>query len=180
MGLFQDILENEGTVITEYEANTEVCSKGFVQRNRIVSGLAEAVIVIEAKYRSGTSITADFAARQGKPVFCIPHSIDEREGIGTNRLLKKGAILVTDVSDIIRYFDFLSNNKKKVNKTYEVKKNVPNDYLLVYQFIKDKPINIEEIIKKACLTSGQVNYILTMLELDGYIESLPGKFFVRK
>ena len=73
----------------------------FLERNRIVGGLSLGLLVVEALYRSGTSVTARKAMEQGRKVFTVPHEIWDSRGIGTNRLLKKGAILVTDSSDIL-------------------------------------------------------------------------------
>ena len=72
MYLYKKILKNGGTVITEYEPNEEADSKKFLKRNRIVSGLSIGILVIEAAYRSGTSVTAKYAKKQGRDVFCIP------------------------------------------------------------------------------------------------------------
>ena len=177
--LFESILENGGAVLSEYDENTKPEAKGFIKRNRIVSGLSEGVLIIEAKYRSGTAITADFARKQGKKIFCIPHSLEQKEGIGTNRQIQNGAKLVISPQEIIEELEI------KVDKTSELKEteieviNVPDEYIPIYKYITEKPINIDEICKKTKMEISKVNYILTMLELEGYIEQLPGKFFVR-
>lgn len=178
--LFLEIIKNGGAVVSEYAENVATSSQGFIQRNRIVSGLSMGVLVVEAKKRSGTSITADFARRQGKKVFCIAHGIEEKEGIGTNRLIKNGAKLVTCVDDILK--DLKINSEKNVNnkqeKTIKIV-NVPEEYEKVYKSITKEPISIDEICKKTKLEISEVNYKLTMLELEGYIEKLPGNFFVK-
>ena len=87
--LFNRIIENNGLVVSEYEPNVEPCSKNFPKRNRIVSGLSLGVLVIEAMYRSGTSITANIAVKQGKKVMCIPRDLESKNGVGTNNLIKK-------------------------------------------------------------------------------------------
>ena len=84
--LYKDIIKNDGLVISEYEPNESSKSINFLKRNRIVSGLSLGVLVIEAKYRSGTSVTARIAKEQGKKVFAIPHEIWSSYGRGTNRL----------------------------------------------------------------------------------------------
>ena len=76
--LFYKIIDNGGAVISEYENNAEAESKKFIERNRIVSGMSIGVLVIEAAYRSGTSITAKFAMQEKKPIFCIPHDISDK------------------------------------------------------------------------------------------------------
>lgn len=178
--LFLEIIKNGGAVVSEYAENVATSSQGFIQRNRIVSGLSMGVLVVEAKKRSGTSITADFARKQGKKVFCIAHGIEEKEGIGTNRLIKNGAKLVTCVDDILK--DLKINSEKNVNnkqeKTIKIV-NVPKEYEKVYKSITKEPISIDEICKKTKLEISEVNYKLTMLELEGYIEKLPGNFFVK-
>ena len=97
--LFKEILKNGGAIISEYPENTEIRPKQFVERNRIVSGLSLGVLVVEAKTKSGTFITANFAKRQGKRLFFIPQGIDKQEGI--NLLIKKGANIVTRPEDIV-------------------------------------------------------------------------------
>lgn len=87
--LFYNIIENDGLVLSEFPIDSPVQMKNFPRRNRIISGLALGVLVIEAAYRSGTSITAKFAKAQGKEVFCIPNSIGNKNSYGTIDLIKK-------------------------------------------------------------------------------------------
>lgn len=176
--LFNSILENNGAVISEYEENVEPSSSGFIQRNRIVSGLSKGILIIEAKYRSGTAITARFAENQGKKIFCIPHSLEQKEGIGTNRLIKNGASLVTEPQEILEKLDIPMEKKDSNEKIIEIV-DIPKEYLPIYKYIKEKPINVDEICKKSKIEINKVNYLLTMLELEGYIKGLPGKFFIR-
>lgn len=176
--LFYEIINSGGAVVTEYEKHIETSSKRFVERNRIVSGLCQGVFVVEAKKRSGTSITADFARRQNKKIYCLAHGIEEKEGVGTNRLIKMGAKLVTCPEDIL---EDLNLNVKITNSNYEKKEiiNVPKEYMPIFKHITEKPINVDELCKKTKLNIGSINYILTMLELEGFIKQLPGKYFVR-
>ena len=109
--LYEKILENGGLLISEYEENEKASSKNFLERNRIVSGLAIGTLVIEGGYRSGTSITANLSKKQGKNVFCIPSSLENSKGITPNRLIKEGAYLVTQVEDIICKYPELKLNK---------------------------------------------------------------------
>lgn len=177
--LFANIIENNGAVVSEYRENTKPCSNGFIQRNRIVSGLSIGVLIIEAKHRSGTAITANFARIQGRKIFCIPHGLEQKEGIGTNRQIKNGAKLVTSPEEIIEELKI----KIKLNKNVEEKQieiiDIPEEYLPVYKYISDSPINIDELCKKTKLEISKVNYLLTMMELEGYIEQLPGKNFIK-
>lgn len=177
--LFLNIIENGGAVICEYDENTMPEARRFAQRNRIVSGLSMGVLIIEAKHRSGTSITASFAKSQGKTIFCIPHSLEQKEGIGTNRQIKEGAKLVTTPQDIIDELKIKTEEiKDEKEKEIEIV-NIPEEYMPVYKYINTNPINIDELCKKTKMEISKVNYILTMLELEGYIEQLPGKNFIK-
>ena len=101
IGLYEKILDNGGLVISEYPPDIKAKSKYFLERNRIVSGLSLGVLVVEAAHRSGTSVTAKLAKTQSRKVFALPHEIWDLHGVGTNRLIKSGAILVTCVEDIL-------------------------------------------------------------------------------
>ncbi len=99
--LYNEILENRGVIITEYVIGTNANKMNFPARNRIISGLSDGVIVVEAKEKSGTLITVDFALEQGKDIFVIPGNITSNNSVGTNELIKQGARCVTCVEDIL-------------------------------------------------------------------------------
>lgn len=100
--LFQDIIKNNGLVITEYPLGTLALKQNFPARNRIISGLSDAILVIEARKNSGTNITVDFALEQGKDVFVVPGNIYSKTSDGTNYLITEGAIPVLNYEDILR------------------------------------------------------------------------------
>ena len=85
--LIDEILENRGLILTEYEKDVKAESKKFLERNRIVAGLGIGTLVIEAGYRSGTSVTARYTKNLNKPVFCVPSSLENSKGLGTNELI---------------------------------------------------------------------------------------------
>lgn len=109
INLYKQILDNDGLIISEYPPDTKHQSKYFLQRNRIVSGLSLGVLIIEATARSGTSVTARLANLQERKVFAIPHEIWNSHGVGTNRLIKDGAIAVTEIDDILLEFENLKD-----------------------------------------------------------------------
>ena len=118
--LYENIINNGGTVITEYEPDEQKSYNKFLERNRIVSGLAYGTLVIEAGTRSGTSVTARFTEEQGKNVFCIPSSLENTKGVGTNNLIKKGAKLVTCIEDILKEYENMNFKKKKIDNIYRI------------------------------------------------------------
>lgn len=97
----QKILEYGGAIISEYPVGARTEKKNFPARNRIISGLSQGVIVVEAKEKSGSLITADFALEQGRDVYAVPGSITSIYSAGTNELIKDGAILVTSYEDVL-------------------------------------------------------------------------------
>lgn len=99
--LFYRIIENDGLVISEYPLGTKPKKQHFPARNRIISGLSDGVLVIEARKNSGTNITVDFALEQGKDVFVIPGNIYSKTSDGTNFLITEGAIPVLTYKDIL-------------------------------------------------------------------------------
>lgn len=102
--LAEEIVNNGGAVISEYVVGTKPEKMNFPARNRIISGLSNGIVVIEAKKKSGTMITVDFALEQGKEVFAVPGNILSKNSEGTNELIKQGAKLVTKVEDIKEEF----------------------------------------------------------------------------
>lgn len=173
--LMEEILKMGGTVISEYPPNTRPESKKFIERNRIVSGLSMGVLVIEAMYRSGTSITAKIAKEQGKTVFCLPSDLGRKNGIGTNKLIKEGAKLVTEANDILDYFKIKRVEIDNVNKTIKI----PREYQVIYEAIGSEPTHVDIICKKLSTNMSNINSTLMLMELEGYIKSLPGNYIER-
>lgn len=102
--LYDQIVQNEGAILSEYIVGTPPSKTNFPARNRIISGISNGILVIEAAKKSGTLITVDFALEQGRQVFVIPGNINSLNSEGTNDLIKQGAKMVTRVEDILEEF----------------------------------------------------------------------------
>ncbi len=182
--LFHQIIEQGGLVISEYPPKEKANSNHFLERNRIVSGISFGILVIEAAHRSGTSVTAKLAMEQGKKIFALPHEISDSHGVGTNRLIKKGAKVITTAKDIISEFPFLTYKnppKKKIENfqqkpIFKRKKCTNKNYNEIYKFITQKPISLEEIYQKSNKNIAEINQILLILELEGYIKKKVGGY----
>lgn len=98
--LYERILKENGLIITEYIIGTKPEKMNFPARNRIISGISDGIVVVEAKKKSGALITADFGLEQGKEIFAVPGNINNINSEGTNELIKQGAIMVTNIKDI--------------------------------------------------------------------------------
>ena len=103
IGLAREIIRNGGCIISEYPLGTKPERLHFPQRNRIISGLSDGVVVVEASTKSGALITADFALEQGKEVFAVPGDICKKQSEGTNKLIQEGAVLVTSIKELLDY-----------------------------------------------------------------------------
>lgn len=163
--LYQDIIEEGGCIISEYDPNEEVKPENFPKRNRIISGLAMGVLIIEARYRSGSSITAKFAIEQNKEIFCVPGNIDKPTSYIPNEYIKNGAFLVTSAMDIINYYPI----KKE-------EKNIDEDYKELYQYINEIPISSNELCKLTNLSIATVNERLIYMEIEGLIKNVAGGY----
>lgn len=176
--LFGKILENGGCIISEYEPDEEINMKNFPKRNRIISGISMGILVVEAGYRSGSTITAKYGFEQYKKVFCLPRDIGVANGIGTNDLIKRGARLVTRPEDILEEFGIINAEEEEHNPKIEIPK-IKEEYQDIYNLILYTPTNVQYITKKSGLNISEINQKLTILELEGYIKSLPGNNYVR-
>lgn len=165
--LVKKILENGGCIVSEYSPETEMDKANFPQRNRIISGLAMGVLVIEAFYRGGSTITAKHAQNQGKQVFCIPNRLDETAGYSTNLLIQNGANLVMQTEDILQYY---TENEQQI---------IPKQYQEIYNLIGQLPISANEITKQTNKKISETMQTLSMLELEGYIKSVAGNKYIR-
>lgn len=177
--LANQIVENKGLLISEYENDVKADSKKFLERNRIVAGLGIGTLVVEAGNRSGTSVTARYTQENGKPVFCIPSSLENIKGKITNELIQKGGNLVANVNDILQYYPEISFIKRKKDLK-DICIDVDQELIDVYKSIKDEPIDINQIARKTKLSISEVNYKIMMLQLDDRIIELPGQRFIRK
>lgn len=102
--LAKEILKTGGAIISEYPLGEKPQKQNFPERNRIVSGMSKGIVVVEAKEKSGTLITVDFALEQGRDVFVVPGNINSETSVGTNELIKQGAKLITSYQDVIEEY----------------------------------------------------------------------------
>lgn len=185
--LFYRIINSGGCVMSEQMPDEEAKKIYFPARNRIVSGLSLATVVIEAAYRSGTSITARFAFEQERKVFCIPNGVGSKNSCGTINLIKKGATMITDgrevlyslglISEIEDYEDFVE--QQRINKVSLLEKEqldeLDDNARKIYQYIKENAVvNSEIMCRQLNMSIQDVNMYLTVLELKGLVASKSG------
>jgi DNA processing protein len=180
--LQKDIVENKGLIISEFAPGIAPKPGHFPKRNRLISGLSLGVLVVEASLKSGSLITARCALEQGREVFAIPSSIYNVQAKGCHWLIKQGAKLVEDTSDIVDEFqEFatenvnLSRNKAKDNLAEKSKKqHLCNDPMLASVGYEITPVDL--VVSRSKLPIDEVLTRLTVLELRGLVSAVPGGY----
>ncbi len=180
--LVEDIIKNNGLILSEYEVCVESSKENFPERNRIIAGLSEGVLVIEAAYRSGSSITARLASNLNKKVYCVPGRIGDKMSVGTNNLIRKGAVLVTNIKEIIGdYPQFENKKRKKICKKRKKKSNYKKEWTDVVKIFDKESLPIEEIQIKTKKNIKDLLKILSEMELEGILIQEVGKgYMLRK
>lgn len=177
-GLMREIAKN-GCVISEFPPSTEPYKAHFPIRNRIISGLSHAVAVVEASKQSGTGITVNQALDQGRDVFAIPGNITSKMSQATNQMIKEGAYPLTEASDILFRLGFNDEEEDRRSEDKKILSLAPEEKL-VYDCISLEPVSTDELVAKTNSRTQTIQYILTMLELGGYIQRIPGQKYIRK
>ncbi|WP_366921656.1 DNA-processing protein DprA [Metallumcola ferriviriculae] len=173
--IYQEIC-TKGLVISEFPPNTPPEARNFPIRNRVISGLSSGVVVVEAAEKSGSLITADLALEQGKDVFAVPGPVNSANSVGTNRLLKQGALLVEDADDVLNQLGFSSglwkNNapgKKGVLLTAEEEE--------IISLLCGGPIHLEQLAGDIGHSMERLQSLLLFLEVKGLVKKLPGSYY---
>jgi DNA processing protein len=177
--LFNKIIDSGGAIITEYLPYVSPLNILFPRRNRIVSAITKGVLVVEAREKSGALITVNIAKKLSKKVFCIPSNINSKQALGSNMLLNSGAKCVCSINDVLEEFKDKKFILQQDNIIIENKKNIPFEYLDIYNVLSKKPIHINDICRYTNKNISEVNLSLTMLELEGFIKQLPNKEFLK-
>ncbi|GHF90308.1 DNA-processing protein DprA [Thalassotalea marina] len=180
--LAREIVEQGGAIVTEFLPGTLPKPGHFPRRNRIISGLAHAVLVIEAAVKSGSLITAKSALEQNREVFALPGSIYNTQSAGCHWLIKQGAKLVENVADIIdelgeivkTELNLNKNNNKELTNKKSYSKSLFNDPLLASVGHEITPV--DKVVSRSKLPTDVVLTRLTMLELRGLVTAVPGGY----
>ncbi len=166
-----------GALVSEAAMRMEPMAGMFPARNRIISGLARGVVIIEAAEKSGALITAQHAGEQGRPVFAVPGPVDSPASAGTHGLLRKGAILVRGVEDILEELDGLAApTKPPAAEPFPALDDVQRR---IWDFLAGQARHMDEITRHLSLTVSQASQTLLMLEMKKVVRRLPGNYYER-
>jgi len=175
--LAREIIEHGGALVSEYPPDEPAQIGYFHQRNRIISGMSSATLVIESGEKGGSLITARFAFDQGRDVFAVPGNINYERSIGCNNLIKNNiASLCLSANDILDTLGWNNNklftNKKEINFNNEIESQI-------FEAIGFDPISLDSLLEKLDIDVSVILVNLLNLELTGLIKQLPGKQYVR-
>lgn len=170
--MFNKISQN-GVVLSEFLPGTMPDKYNFPRRNRIISGLSNCLIVVEAAKKSGALITARYSLENGKTVFVVPGSYLYSGALGSNKLIQDGAQVLTEFQDIK---DELSLNKVTIEETIN---NISQDKISILNVINDSPIHVDEIVRKVRMDAGALYALLFEMQMKDEIICLPGNYYVR-
>ena len=170
-------MEKKASIISEFPLASPPLAFNFPLRNRIISGIARGVIVIEAQEKSGSLITAHHALDQGKDVFALPGNINSIFSGGTNRLIKDGAKPLLDIDDIIEEIYELKEKVKATKKDKIDYSNYSETEIKIIKVLEEGPVHSDTIAYKTGIDISTVNSILTILDLKGVIKEMSNSIF---
>lgn len=169
--LMADILRH-GLIVSEYGPGTPASRYNFPNRNRIISGLCEATVVVQARNRSGALITAELAAEQGREVFAVPGNIDSPYNLGNNRLIREGVSPLICTDDILEYLGVSGADEE------DARRRLSEREFRIFELLKEEgEMSVDEVCIRMGMTPSYVNPILAVLEMKGFISSEMGRVF---
>ena len=168
-------LDNGGLVVSEYPPEEEGFKGNFPARNRIISGLSEVLVVVEAGLDSGSLITAKHASEQGRTVYAVPGNINSQTSIGCNLLIRDGAVPLIIIDDLIRDIGATPA------KTAAVNRELDSDEQKIFEVVREMSgATMEEIIRGTGFSPGLANSLVTVMEIKGIVESYAGRIYLSR
>lgn len=174
--LAKNILEKNGTLISEFEPTFKATPWSFPQRNRIMAGISHAVLVVEAEKISGTLITSRLATEYNRDVLTIPGSIFSKNSEGPHMLLRTGATPITCSEDVLIALNIENEQNKKTKTLFE---NLSKEEISIVNLLKE-PITKDELIRNLNISISSANILLSTMELKGLISEKMGKIVLNE
>ena len=187
--LAREICERGGALVSEYPMNFPVSRQSFPRRNRIISGLSQAVVVVEAGLNSGALLTANIALEQGRTVFAVPGQADNPQAKGCHQLIKNGAKLTETFDDVMEDFEFLPGfgSVREGTESYTPEldfeiKNIPFEGLedneqLIVKSLNDGEKSLDQLSGSTGIQTGKLLSLMMKLEIRKLVKQLPGQLF---
>ena len=176
IGLYMK-LQAQGGVLSEFPLGTNPLPQYFPARNRIISGLADTILVIEAKEKSGSLITADTALEQGKDVYALPGPINSRLSMGCNRLIRQGAGILLSPEELLAELGICQVNKKENDEQIKILLETTEN--LVYSCLGLQPQNLDYLFNVTKIPISELLDVLMRLQLKGVVKEISKNYYVR-
>jgi len=169
-----DAVASQGAVLSEFSLGVEPLAMNFPKRNRVVSGLSQVIVAVEAGEKSGVLNTVGWANDQGRTVFAVPGNITSQQSLGINRLLKNGARPLLSVDDVLQELGVAKRAEQRLRV------EVAAEEKPVMEFLTAEPLHVDEICEGLGIPMAGLLSVLMQLEIKGLVRQLPGKFFVKE
>ena len=178
--LYNKILENKGLIISEFEGDLLPALWTYPKRNRIVAGLSKAVLVVEAGLNSGTLITTGFAKSFGRKIFAVPGPLTSEVSKGTAQLIKQGAEIVIDASDILKYFNISTINSIKANASKKNSNLIQLSGLEkeIVEHLKTESLEADILARILSIPISKVSASLSLMQIRGIIGQEADKYYI--
>ncbi len=173
-GLYKDILK-KGLIVSEMEDGEMPRKYSFPLRNRIISGLGQVTVIVEAGLKSGSLITADRAGDQGRTVFAVPGNINRNTSFGCNKLIADGANIMISFDDVLREMGMeFSCREHEYKDVSQLEKRI------IGKLRSHGEMTVDDLCEKAGLSVSQITGLVTVLEIKGHVQTAYGKIFIEK
>ena len=172
-----DAIPSQGGILSEFGPDEEPLARNFPMRNRIISGLSDVILVMEARKKSGSLITASLGLEQGKEIFALPGRITDALSAGCNELIQSGAGILTCPEDVLDYMGIF-HEKKGINREKD-EKGLAKIEKMVYSCLDSEPRHLEQIMVQTGLPAGHCMSALLELELEGFAVRTSGQHYMK-
>lgn len=176
--IYNRMYRGQGGILSEYVPDSPGLGYHFVTRNRLIASLGDALLVIEAREKSGTTITVENALEQGKEIFALPGRITDPLGYGCNRLLKDGASVLTSPSDVLEYLGLRKEQRREKMVEIEPDSMSPKENRIL-SLMGPNPVHIEELAARSGFGVSEITLALTSLELSGAVRPSGNAYYIK-
>ncbi len=178
--LAKEMIAHQGGLLTEFRSQTKPDKHNFPIRNRVVAGLADAVLVVETAIKGGSMITAELASGYNREVFALPGKATDRKSAGCNYLIKNNkAVLIESAEDLLQTMNWDSEKKKSIVAQQQLFSLLSEDEKLIVTLLHESgKLSIDELRQKTGFPGSDMAAAILNLELQGVILSLPGKIYI--
>lgn len=173
INLYMEI-EKQGGILSEYPPGYQPLQGNFPMRNRIISGLADGILLVEARKKSGSLITMDYGLDQGKNIYACPGRITDSLSYGTNHIIQLGGKLVLEPRDILEDFGIDAVRQSHEEPDLSL---LTTDERSIYELLSLMPKHVEEILNESHKKVGQVTQLLLQLQLKGFVKEISGNYY---